>query len=147
MQLKDAIHFIKEDFIKELDKDKLRARLAQNMRFERNLAIRLIPLFIKIPIAKLVHNTMSNKTSTMGFSNLGVVQTPDEFKDCIDRFEFSSPATPYSPISSNCITFNDKVVFSLTHRVIDRKFQREIVEIFQKEKVDFYVETNELEVR
>jgi NRPS condensation-like uncharacterized protein len=146
LSLEQAVQYMKEDFAKELETNRMRARLAQNMKFEKNFWIRITPLFIKIPIAKLVHNSMANKTSTMSFSNLGMVQIPADFKKYIDRFEFVSPATLASPITGNCITFDKRVVFSLTNKVIDRKFQREVVSVLQKEGLDFVVETNDLEV-
>jgi hypothetical protein len=141
----DVIEQVKTQFEEELTLPKMQERLAQNMNFEKMLVVRLAPLFLKIPIAKIIFNSVSTNVSTMSFSNLGKVNVPSEFYSLVDRFEFVIPASPSCPVNLSVVTYNNKVELSITNRIVERKIQTSIIRLLKNDGIDFVLETNDME--
>ncbi|MDR2828191.1 MAG: hypothetical protein LBV51_02080 [Acholeplasmatales bacterium] len=144
--LEDVIKDVKNKFSTELTLPFLHRRLAQNMNFEKAFFIRIIPLFLKIPLVKIGYKIASDNVSTFSYSNLGKINVPLEFNDLVDRFEFLIPPSQTSPVNASSISFNNKTILTLTSRIIDRKIQSFVINQLIKDNVDLVIETNEMEV-
>jgi hypothetical protein len=73
-------------------------------------AIRLIPLVIKQPVAKIVYGFLGEKLYTTTFSNLGVVKMPEGF----EKFSFFGYGPHESYIDKNLSTYVDKFETTVT---------------------------------
>lgn len=75
-KIEDIIRVIKKSFEEELTEKKLNQRLSRLMAYEQNKILRLVPLFIKSLILRLVRK-LSDMEETVVFSNVGHVRLPD----------------------------------------------------------------------
>ena len=82
--LEDIIKYVDKNLKEELKKDNLFKTMNKYATFEHNFLIRLIPLFIKNFILKIIIKFVKT-TSTV--TNLGIIKVDDSIKDYIDSFE------------------------------------------------------------
>ncbi len=82
--LEDIIKYVDKNLKEELKKDNLFKKMNKYATFEHNFLIRLIPLFIKNLILKIITKFVKT-TSTV--TNLGIIKVDDSIKDYIDSFE------------------------------------------------------------
>ena len=82
--LEDIIKYVDKNLKKGLKKDNLFKTMNKYATFEHNFLIRLIPLFIKNFILKIIIKFVKT-TSTV--TNLGIIKVDDSIKDYIDSFE------------------------------------------------------------
>jgi NRPS condensation-like uncharacterized protein len=142
----EIIEHVKETFRQELTKEKLTQRLMQNIKLEKSFFVRIIPLFIKIPLARIIFNQMSGKSATVRFSNLGVVDAPSAFKEYIERFEFLFGAYAQGPMNASAVAYNNTLVLAFNTIFIERKLQRYVANKLMSEGLEVIIETNDLEV-
>lgn len=83
-RIEDIIQVIKKSFEEELTERKLNQRLNRLMAYEKNKILRVVPLFIKSLILKLVRK-LSDMEETVVFSNVGHVRLPDILASYISR--------------------------------------------------------------
>lgn len=82
--LKDIIKYVDKNLKKELKKDNLFKTMNKYATFEHNFLIRLIPLFIKNIVLKIIIKFVKTTTTV---TNLGIIKVDDSIKDYIDSFE------------------------------------------------------------
>jgi len=141
----NIVNKIKDNFNEELTKEKVLARISQNIKFEKTF-IRFVPLLIKIPFARMIFSHLSNDPETMKFSNLGNVNCPSEFSNHVSRFEFLIPVTKTSPVSLSCVTYNNKMVLTFVSRLLERKIQKNIINTLSSHGIDIELELTDIEV-
>jgi hypothetical protein len=83
-----------------------------NVADERTWALRIIPLFIKNFVMKMVFNSVGEKKSCLSFSNLGEVRVPDEMKQYIDRIDFILGPQAQAPY--NCSAYSYRGILNIT---------------------------------
>lgn len=141
-----VVSHVKETFTKELNEEKLLRRIKANILLEKNFFVRFMILPIKYVIVKIVFKYLGTGVNTMSFSNLGVVNIPEDMRQYIDRYEFAIGANKGAPINAGLITFNNLSVLAFTSAIIERKIQKRVIEILQSDGVQLVVTTNDLEV-
>jgi NRPS condensation-like uncharacterized protein len=141
----EIIQHVKETFQQELTRERLQQRIMQNIKLEKFFLIRIIPLFLKIPICRIGFRQMSGKSATIRFSNLGMVDAPSAFLNYIDRFEFLLGGDVQFPINATAAGYNNTFVLALNSLYTDRKFQTYVANKFTSEGLEVIIETNDLE--
>ena len=144
--LQDVVNHVKETFKEEISKDQMLARLKTNMKLEKNVFVRFVPLFLKVLIIRAVYKFIGTGSNTISLSNLGVVETPSEMIQYVERFDFSNGATIESPVNASIVTYNNQVVLTFSSRIIERILQKRVIKLLIEDGVSLYVETNDLEV-
>ncbi len=96
----------------EADKRSLAARIAGNVRQEKNTAARLLPLFIKDMFLPGIYNRKAADLYTSGLSNLGLVTMPDHLSPHIRRFDFLPPPAVSERVKASVVGWGDKVHLS-----------------------------------
>ncbi|GHU34051.1 hypothetical protein FACS1894105_00160 [Clostridia bacterium] len=85
----DVLLSVKSSFSEQLTIDKIKERMNELAAFEHNLAINIVPLFIK-NLALKIANAYSEAEVTAAFSNIGRVTMPDEIANYIHAFDLFS---------------------------------------------------------
>ena len=142
----DMVNEMKRTFKEELTKEKLESRIVQNVKFEKMFFVRALPLFLKNIAMKIGYKIIGSGANTLSFSNLGVVKIPQSMEQYIERFEFSIGLSKNTPANFGGITYGNTLCLTHTTLLMDRKFISNIYKKFVEDGVEFYVETNDLEV-
>jgi len=74
----EMLALTKEQFVDQLDKDKLQSRISSLVGYEKNIFIRILPLFLKTIAFKIGYSVLGESISSCSISNLGIVTLPIE---------------------------------------------------------------------
>ena len=86
--LENMIELTKEQFIDQLEKDKLQSRISSLVGFEKNPLIRALPLVLKTIAFKIGYNILGDSISSCSISNLGIVDLPTGLKERVIDADF-----------------------------------------------------------
>ncbi|MBQ7387223.1 MAG: hypothetical protein IJW03_03555 [Clostridia bacterium] len=103
-------------------------------------SIRLIPLVIKQPIAKMVYGFLGEKIYTTTFSNLGVVTMPDALGEHIESMDFCLGAQETNRLATTLITFGDVSTFSISKMTADPTFEESMYKLLTRDGIEVEVE-------
>lgn len=92
-------------------------------------SIRLLPLVIKQPIAKMVYGFLGEKLYTTTFSNLGVVKLPEGYENYVDYMDFCLGAQMTNRLACAAITFGNTAVFSISKMTADPSFEEKMYQM------------------
>ncbi len=84
--------------------------LSSNVSYEKLLAIRVMPLFIKKMATAAIYRNLASKRWTGMVTNLGQVNLPAEMEEMVDFFELI-PTPPNRKVKSGCamMSYKDKL--------------------------------------
>ncbi len=121
-------HFIRY----ETTKKHLQSQVAANLRYGTNPFIRLLPLGLKNNLIHLGYKLKGPIFFTSVFSNLGLIQVPEEMKKHIRSFGFILGATTGTNISCAALGYKGNVRISFSRVIketeVERRFFRFLVE-------------------
>jgi NRPS condensation-like uncharacterized protein len=117
--------------------DILSPQIRANLKAERMLLLRFIPLMIKRWIIKSVFNRVGEPALSMTMSNLGKIEMPQSTQSFIDHFEFMICSTPILPINLGIATFLDQMVLTFSRIIDDRSFIQTFIHMLVN---DFHVQ-------
>lgn len=108
--------------------EKLAPQIRANMKAERMLFLRFVPLFFKNLIIKYVYNKVGEPALSMTLSNLGAVTMPSSTASLIHHFEFMLSSTYLLPINLGVVSFQDHLVLSFSKLIVERTFLTRFVD-------------------
>ena len=135
----DILEITKNDFKEQLNKETLERRINANVFFEKNLAIRLLPLFLKNIAFKIAYKVVNSNVSTVGISNLGVVDLPSGMYEHVTNADFSNTS---DSIAITMITVKDKLNLMFTTRLRDKSVIYSMINSLKKEGIDLLLQMN-----
>ena len=111
----------------------LNARFSGFVKIEKNLMMRIVPLFLKDLLLKIGHSLTANRTSASTISNLGVVEVDEAMKPYIRRIDFMLGRSYGKRTGCACVSYNGKTVINFARTIveadIERNFFRQLVEM------------------
>ena len=117
----------------ELDPRSLHRQLARNVHAERQLAIRLIPIFFKDVILRTVHRMRGETVNTASLSNLGGVTLDPAADELVESFDFIPPRSPVTGVNMTMIGFRDTLTVGFGSSREDRDVETEVARAFAAE--------------
>lgn len=115
-----------------IDEKFLRGDITTNAATQRNLFIRVVPLFLKDFVVRLFYTRVQDKNSSAGLTNMGAMQVPEEMAPYLERFDICM-GQPFSR-RTNCavISFQDALTAcfasSIQEADVERYFFRRLVQ-------------------
>ena len=119
------IKVVKEEYEQQLSEDKIEETMNTYASWEHNIAVKMVPIWIKDIIISFFNGRAKNGVTTT-LSNLGRIQMPESLSPYVDRFS----AFMAAPSQQVCISsFGDRMVFGevspySTHEVMLHFFRR-----------------------
>lgn len=118
------------------------AMIKTNVNSEKNIALRVVPLFIKNLVMKMVFNAVGEKKTCFSFSNLGVVKAPEEYASFVKRMDFVLGSQAAAPYNVSSVTYGGKMYLNVTRNAREPVLEREIYTVLQERGVPHSVESN-----
>lgn len=146
LSLEDIFKITKQGFKEELNKEKLLSTLASNVKFEKNIINRSVPLFIKTFFMRMVFNFVGEVLNSFAFSNLGLVDLPKDMENYIDRYQFIIGTSTDCPKAMSAISYKNTVTINFVSLMIDSDIEMYFFNTLKKDGLKIEIETNELEV-
>ena len=131
---------MKKSFAEGLTKDSIIENINVNMQAERNMAMRLTPLFLKKPAMTIAGTMYGGRLNTLTMSNIGIIQLPQSMAEHVQDFEFNLSNDINCAYGIGVITFNNIMTISILREVRDTllpmQFLRNLVSLGLKIEVE-----------
>jgi len=133
------VHFYMRYYLNEKF---LNADITTNAATQQNPFIRAVPLFIKDFVVKSFYVRIQDKQSTAGLTNLGVIETPKEMHDFIERFDMFM-GQPFSP-RTNCAisSYGNILTINFTSSIIESNVEMFFFRKLVQEGIPVKIESN-----
>ncbi len=122
---------------------KMAAIFAPNVNDEKIFILRLIPLFIKNPIMRLVFDAVGENVSCLTLSNLGRIDVPDEMLPFVTRVEFVLGPQASAPYNASCTSFGGRTYLNIVRNCREPKLERMFFTSLVKAGLHVKIESNE----
>ena len=126
----------------QMTKKNMAAIMKTNVQSEENFFIRIVPLFLKNIIMKMVFNSVGEKKTCFSFSNLGLVKTPEEYSSMVKRMDFVLGSQAAAPYNVSALTYGGKMYLNITRNSVEPVLEREVYGVLRERGVPHTVESN-----
>ncbi|MBQ8496040.1 MAG: alpha/beta hydrolase fold domain-containing protein [Clostridia bacterium] len=126
----------------ELTEKRMRAKFTANVNSEISPIIKIMPLFIKNVVMKMVFNAVGERKSTLTLSNLGAVDIPDAMKPYITRFDFILSPQSTAPYNCSAISYNGTLVFNFIRNTKEPELEAAFHSVLKRMGITAKVESN-----
>ncbi len=116
--------------------------IAANVRSERIMAVRVMPLFIKNMVMKAVFTAVGEKKSCLTMSNLGVVRIPDAMKPYVQRFDFILGVQATAPYNCGIISYGDTLYVNLIRNIREPYLEYHLFKVLREMGITVAAESN-----
>ena len=114
-----------------------------NVADERNPVLRIVPLFIKNIVMKMVFNSVGEKKSCLSFSNLGEIKLPQNMQEYIEKLDFILGTQAQAPYNCSCYSYRDILNVTFTRDIKEARLETYFFREMQKLGVEITVQTNQ----
>ena len=115
--------------------------MSANVKLGNNPFIKIIPLFLKLPIVKLSYLEI-RKYTTITFSNIGRIGIIGEYQKYIDKFLMLIAPETVEKIKCSSCSFENNLVFTFTSTLQDTEVEEAFCKKLREEGIDILVEGN-----
>ncbi len=114
-----------------------------NVADERNMFLRIVPLFIKNFVMKMVFNSVGEKKSCLSFSNLGEIKVPENMKVYIDRIDFVLGPQAQAPYNCSAYSYRGILNITFSRDIKESRLETYFFREMQNLGVEVTVQTNQ----
>ena len=127
----------------ELNPQHMASKIAANVNSELLLPVKIMPLFLKNIVMKLIFNTVGERKSCLSLSNLGIFQLPESMVPYVDRVDFILSPQAQAPHNCGAITFGDTLNINFTRDIQEPDLEREFFCVLRDLGIPVTVESNQ----
>lgn len=139
--MEETIAIIRHGMALEANKKMLTAKFSTNVASEKNLFLKLAPLYLKDPIMKLYFIMNGDRYNSVTLSNLGMVRLPDEMSQYVERVSFMLGAAR-NPLACACISFENKLCFNIIRTIEEPLLERTFFSMLTEMGIHITLESN-----
>jgi hypothetical protein len=137
-ELDAVIQEVKQAMQSELTEEKLGGKITQQAKLGSSVTIRAVPLLLKNPVIFL-SKKLSERNSTMVFSNVGQMKLPEEVTDYVEQCgAYLSSATRQLVTCS----YGDRMVLSFAGTLVEKDVERAMLRRLSQYDDSISVTTN-----
>lgn len=125
-----------------LTQKNLQAIFTPNVTSEKNPIIRIVPLFIKNLVMRLVFDMVGENVSCLSFSNLGHIDLPEVMNPYLKRAEFVLAAPASAAYNVSLSSINGKSFINIVRNTKEPELERSFFTKLVKKGVHVLVESN-----
>lgn len=121
---------------------RMSSRIAANVNAEKSLLLRVVPLFLKNMVMKMVFNAVGECKSSLCMSNLGAVQFPEEMAPYVAGMDFV--IGPQSRFPHNCGIISCKGVLTINfvRNIRESDLEYYFFKVLQRQGLEVTVDSN-----
>ncbi|MGB4293091.1 MAG: hypothetical protein WBJ37_09440 [Bacteroidales bacterium] len=102
--------------------------LSSNVRYEKILLVRILPLFIKKIVMSMIYRGIASKRLTGLVTNLGQVVLPEKMAERVEHFEMlPTPPNRKLKVSCSLVSFRDRLIISFFNITGSNELERLIL--------------------
>lgn len=117
-------------------------RFAGNVHAEEIAIVKVIPLFIKNIILRIIWDTNGEKKSCLSISNLGNVTLPEEMKPYVEGFDFILGNRATTPNNCGVISYGGKMYINMIRSICEPVLEQRFFTKLRKMGIHVKIESN-----
>ncbi|MBQ9747475.1 MAG: alpha/beta hydrolase fold domain-containing protein [Clostridia bacterium] len=127
----------------EVTPQRMGARITTNINSERAMIVKIMPLFIKNAVMKMVFNAVGERKSCFTLSNLGAVTLPEEMTPYVERFDFVISPQASAPNNCAAISYGDTLCINFIRNTVESTLEAQFYEVLRRLGIHTKVESND----
>ncbi len=116
--------------------------IATNVNDEKSFFVKIIPLFIKNLVMKIIFTAVGERKSCLTLSNLGAVKIPEEMARHIDRMDFVLGVQASAPHNCGVLSYKDTLYMNFIRDIIEPELEYHFYKVLENEGLKATVESN-----
>ena len=116
--------------------------IATNIGTEKVLAVRLVPLFIKNFIMKMVFKSVGERKSSITLSNMGRVELPEAMESYVNRFDFVLGIQSSAPNNCGVLSWGDTTYVNFIRYIRESSLEQSFYEVLRDLEIPVTVRSN-----
>jgi NRPS condensation-like uncharacterized protein len=136
--LSSVHHFLRY----EITDKHLRSRVAANIQTERNLLVRMMPLFIKDRVISVGYKLSGPAIYTSVLTNLGVINIPPEMAQHIETFDFTLGPSQETNVNCAVLGYDDNLRIDFARVIEEPIVERAFFTFLVQQGIPVRVESN-----
>lgn len=143
--MEETVEAIRHQMGLKITKKELQASFTANVRPEKSIFLKVVPLTIKNLVMKAVYNSVGERFSCMNISNLGNQSLPDELSQYVESLEFVLGILADTAYNCSAVSYKGKLRFTFTSNICDHELERRFFTALVRSGVHVKIENNEKE--
>lgn len=138
----EVLHVVHHSLRKDLTQKTLGAKMSKNVKAEKSLFVRMMPLFIKNFFISVIFSLAGETRMTSTLSNIGRIDVPDEMTEHVERFEAMLGALRKNKISCAVCAYQGKLHVCFTSTMKETHVERAFFTFLVKMGIHVKLESN-----
>ncbi|NLJ88490.1 MAG: hypothetical protein GX327_06905 [Epulopiscium sp.] len=138
----EIVNYIRNYMQLTLNKKYINQHIHHNVKREKSIFIRLIPLFLKNLMMPTIYSKYGERNYTTGISNLGLITLPKSIEDLVERIEFYPPPSIGNIIKVGTIGYKDNIYISFGSLTKTTTIEKIFFRKIRKMNIPVKIETN-----
>ena len=138
----EVVHVVHHFLRQNLTKKMLGSKMSKNVKAEKSIFVRIMPLFIKNIIISLVFHIAGETRMTSTMTNLGSIDMPDEMAAHVERFDAMLGALRHNKISCAVCSYNNILNVCFTSTMKETHVEKEFFTLLVKKGIHVKLESN-----
>lgn len=126
----------------EISPKHMSTRIATNVRSEKSMAVKILPLFLKNLVMKAVFDAVGEKKSCLSLSNLGLVRLPDTMAPHVERMDFILGTQARAPHNCGVIAYGDTLCINFIRNIREAELELNFFRFLRAHGIHVLAESN-----
>ena len=129
----DILTEVSNQLKERTSKNYLEKTITESMKFEKNLASRLVPIGLKELAIRYGFDHLGENLKTMTLTNIGNIKLPKSMTHHIDAVEATIYPTNKSPINCAVSSVNNQLVITFARNIVESEIIREFFHLLSSQ--------------
>lgn len=116
----------------EITPRKMAMMIAANVNSERNFFVKIMPLFIKNFVMKMVFLAVGERKSCLSMSNLGHVKLPEGMGEYVNRFDFILGVQASAPYNCGMLSYGSNMYVNFIRNTREPQLEKAFFRVLQE---------------
>ena len=117
-------------------------KIATNVNSERMMAVKIMPLFIKNIVMKMIFDTVGERKSCLSLSNLGAVRLPPIMAPYVERMDFILGVQASAPYNCGVLSWGDTLYVNFIRNIRESDLERHFHAVLRDFGISVKVQSN-----
>lgn len=116
--------------------------IAANVKDEKNIFLRIVPLPLKNMVMKAVFDSIGERKSCLNLSNLGNVKLPEIMKKYVTRMDFILGVQAAAPYNCGVLSYGDMVFVNFIRNICHPELERHFHKVLKEQGIESVLQSN-----
>ena len=140
--IEEIIKLIYHKMGTEITQKHMSSVIAANVKDEKNIFLRIVPLPLKNAVMKAVFDSVGECKSCLNLSNLGLVKLPDIMRKYVTRIDFILGVQAAAPYNCGVLSYEDTVYLNFIRNIRNPDLERHFYNVLRELKIEAVVQSN-----